>query len=90
MFLPEPHSGEGSEKARDAYLRNNWLASLPESIGMLSELRQIDLRGNPLTHLPEASATRPRLEKLDLRRVETLTPPAWMEALEARGYVVYR
>jgi hypothetical protein len=31
----------------------------------------------------------PKLEKLDLRWVNTLTPPAWFDALEARGCLIY-
>jgi hypothetical protein len=63
---------------------------LPESIGALGELRQLDLRGNPLAQLPAAIASLPRLEKLDLRWVTTLAPAEWFADLEARGCVVYR
>jgi hypothetical protein len=72
------------------HLRNNKLKSLPDSIGMLHELRLIDLRGNPLTHLPAVVAALPRLEKLDLRWVTTLVPPTWLHDLEASGCEVYR
>jgi hypothetical protein len=65
------------------------LGSLPESLGMLKELRHIDLRGNPLTGLPAAMAKLPRLEKLDFRWVATLEPPAWIADLEAQGCAVY-
>ena len=58
------------------------LAHLPEQIGELKELRQLDLRGNPLTRLPDGLAQLPRLEKLDLRWVETLGLPVWVERLE--------
>ena len=64
--------------------------ALPDSIGMLRELRHLDLRGNPLAYLPEAIAGLPRLEKLDLRWVEKLIAPPWFPDLEARGCLVYR
>jgi len=45
------------------------LPHLPEEIGSMAELRQIDLRGTPLAALPETLIELPRLEKLDLRWV---------------------
>ena len=75
---------------RELHLRINRLASLPASVGELSDLRQLDRRGNPLTQLPDAIAGLPRLEKLDLRWVPTLTPPPWIGYLQARGCLVYR
>jgi hypothetical protein len=71
-------------------LRNNRITELPESIGGMGELRQIDLRGDPLERLPDSIASLPRLEKLDLRWVDSLEFPNWLEDLEARGCVVYR
>jgi hypothetical protein len=71
------------------HLRNNHLSSLPESIGALQELRQIDLRGNPLTHLPDVLGSLRRLEKLDVRWVARLVRPPWIADLEARGCAVY-
>jgi Leucine-rich repeat (LRR) protein len=76
-------------RLRELHLRDNRLASLPESIGTLQELRQIDLRGNPLTHLPATIAALPRLEKLDLRWAN-LPSPTWLTNLEARGCLVYQ
>jgi hypothetical protein len=73
----------------DLNLWKKRLASLPESIGALDELQQLDLRGNPLTHLPESITRLPRLDKLDLRWVD-LPAPAWLASLEARGCAVYR
>jgi hypothetical protein len=49
----------------------------------------LDLRGNPLAALPESIAELPALGKLDLR-VTTLTPPGWLDRLEAQGCLVYR
>jgi hypothetical protein len=72
-----------------AALRNNRLATLPDSIRLMRELRQIDLRGNPVTTLPESLITLPRLEKLDLRWISTLDPPRWFSELEATGCVIY-
>jgi len=74
---------------RELHLRNNRLATLPESIGGLKELRQIDLRGNPLAELPASIVDLPRLEKLDLRWVTTLVLADWVRNLETRGCAVY-
>jgi Leucine-rich repeat (LRR) protein len=77
-------------RLRELHLRDNRLAALPDAVADLHELRQLDLRGNPLTTLSDRLASLPRLEKLDLRWVTTLTPPSWLDDLEARGCVVYR
>src|SRR3954463_13087142 len=77
-------------RLRELHLRDNRVAVLPAAIGSLRDLRQLDLRGNPVTALPDEVAMLPRLEKLDLRWVTTLSPPRWIEDLEARGCVVYR
>jgi hypothetical protein len=45
---------------------------------------------NPLEQPPYAVAGLPRPDKLDLRWVTTLTPPPWLDDLEARGCLVYR
>ena len=42
-----------------------------------------------MTALPDELATLPRLEKLDLRWVTTLSPPHWLDDLEARGCLIY-
>ena len=63
--------------------------TLPDVIGSLLELRQIDLRGNPIAGLPDSLLKLPRLEKLDLRWVTTLSPPSWFPDLERRGCAVY-
>ena len=65
--------------------------ALPESIGTLKELRQIDLRGNPIRSLPESTVALPRLEKIDLRWVTTLElDKDWIARMESRGCVVYQ
>jgi hypothetical protein len=66
------------------------LVTLPESIGALVSLRQLDLRGNPLTMLPASLFALPRLEKLDLRWVPSLSMPGELARLEGRGCIVYR
>lgn len=74
----------------ELHLRNNRLHELSDSIGALTELRQLDLRGNPLVSLPEALIALPKLDKLDLRWTPSLPLPAWIDRLEARGCLVYR
>ena len=59
------------------------------TLGGRTVLRQIDLRGNPIETLPDSFLNLPKLEKLDLRWVETLQRPAWLNALEERGCLVY-
>ena len=63
---------------------------MPESIGLLEALRQLDLRGNPLERLPASLAALPRLDKLDLRWTNPAVDPALIGALESRGCLVYR
>jgi hypothetical protein len=77
-------------KLRELHLRNNALRTLPAEIANLSELRLIDLRGNPIEELPDGLSSLPKLEKLDLRWVNSLKLPAWFEALENRGCLIYR
>ena len=64
------------------------LTTLPQSIGHLQSLRQIDLRGNPLTTLPKSLLALPRLEKVDVRWVQI--EDNVLDRLEARGCLVYR
>ena len=75
---------------RELHLRNNRLATLPESIGALRALRQLDLRGNPLVSSPDSLFTLPRLEKLDLRWVTSLPMSSALQGLEERGCLIYR
>jgi hypothetical protein len=65
------------------------VAGLPKSVGALTELRQVDLRGNPLAALPEELVRLPKLEKIDLRWVDVTGFADVLDALEARGCVVY-
>jgi hypothetical protein len=58
-------------------------------LARLSRLLSVDLRGNPLEDWPLAIADLPALEKLDLRWVSLPPAPPWVEALRARGCVVY-
>jgi hypothetical protein len=71
------------------HLRDNRLTTLPDSIGELRDLRQLDLRGNPLTTLPSSLFDLPRLDKLDLRWVPALPPTEDIECLKAHGCIVY-
>ena len=70
-------------------LRGNRLRRLPASMARLSRLLSLDLRGNPLEAWPAAIADLPVLEKLDLRWVALPQAPPWVDALRARGCVVY-
>ena len=48
------------------YLNGNQLSTLPEAIGQLSQLQELDLSNNQLSMLPEAVQSLERLEKLFL------------------------
>ncbi|HEY0478391.1 MAG TPA: hypothetical protein VGD37_12790 [Kofleriaceae bacterium] len=79
---------DGLAGVRELSLRGNRLATLPGSLGALSQLRSLDLRGNELDELPDTLLALP-LAKLDLRWNPLRARPAWLDELSRRGCLVY-
>ncbi|MFX1258288.1 MAG: leucine-rich repeat domain-containing protein [Promethearchaeota archaeon] len=64
-------------------LNNRGLSTLPESIGNLSSLKELDLRYNKLTTLPESIGNLSSLKELDLNHNKLTTLPESITKLES-------
>jgi Leucine-rich repeat (LRR) protein len=73
----------------DLDLRNNRLASLPETLAGLKNLRYLDLRANKLVSLSVNLAELKNLEKLDLRWNKLTFYPEWLQQLEEQGCTIF-
>jgi Leucine-rich repeat (LRR) protein len=70
-------SSEGAMTAKETNRHSN-LTALPESLGILRNLRYLDVGANNLKTLPAHLAAWPNLEKFDLRWNKLSEIPAWL------------
>ena len=65
------------------------MTTLPNGIGELANLLELDLRSNKLKELPDSLLEIEGLERLDLRWNHELRIPGWLGELEEKGCIVY-